>query len=228
MRLIRPVCLGASFLIMFAVAGDTGVHPRAGSTDYPVSRPAKNAAIGAALVPADQVKKILPAEISKDYVVVEVAVYPQDGAAVDVVALDFALKFGPDGVRYPSTPQEVASAWTEKQPSLPGHGIHGTAEAGVTYNDGGDPATGRVHERSTYESVSVTNNPSPGNPPPPPYDPSGVEARAREKALPEGQARHAVAGYLYFPVPAKRHKGANLELKYFKDGATVVLPLPAR
>lgn len=228
MRLIVPVCLGASLLVTLAVAGDTGVPPRASSRDYPVSRAAKNTAIGAALVPADQLKKILPAEVSKTYFVVEVAVYPQDGAAVDVVALDFALKFGPDGVRYPSTPQEVASAWTEKQPSLPGRGIHGTAEVGVTYDGTTDPAAGRVHERSTYESVAVTNNPPPGGPPPPPYDPSVVEARAREKALPEGQTREAVAGYLYFPLPAKRHKGANLELKYFKDGVTVILPLPAK
>jgi hypothetical protein len=228
MRLVPPVCLGAGLLVSFAVAGDTGVRPRAGSADYPVSRPAKNAAIGAALVPADQVKKILPAEISREYVLVEVAVYPQDGAAVDVVALDFALKFGPDGVRYPSTPQEVASAWTEKQPPLPGHGVHGSAEAGVTYDGSNDPAAGRVRGRSTDESVTLTNNQPPGDPPPPPYDPYAVQARTRQKALPEGQTRVAVAGYLYFPVPAKRHKGASLELKYLKDGDTVVLPLPAK
>lgn len=228
MRLVALVCLGAGLLVSFALAGDTGVPPRASSRDYPVSRPAKNAAIGAALLPADQVKKILPAEIGKKYVVVEVAVYPQAGSTVDVVSLDFALKFGPDQIRYASTPRDVASGWQENQPPLPNRGVHVTAETGVAYDTGNDPGTGRVHERSTYESISVTNNPPPGDPQPPPYDPYVVEARARQKALPEGQTRDAVAGYLYFPAPAKRHKGASLELKYLKDGGTVILPLPTK
>ena len=123
MRLTVIVCFATTaVLASLAVAGESGLEPRPSSSDYPVSKTAKEAAIGALLAPGDQVKKILPEEISKKYVVVEVAIFPQDGVAVDVTSLDFALKFGPDDTRYPSTPHDVASVWKEKQPSFPSHG----------------------------------------------------------------------------------------------------------
>jgi len=230
MRLIPTVCFSAGLLVTLAVADDQGVRPRPSSADYPVSRPAPSATIGAVLVPSDQVKKILPAEISKKYIVVEVAVYPQAGSSVEVAALDFALKFGSGEIRYPSTPRDVASQWREKQPPLPGHGVDVTTETGVTYSSGNDPVNGRTHGWSTYQGVAVTNgNPADiSPPPPPPYDPYVVEARAREMALPEGRTADAIAGYLYFPVPPKKHKRAALELRYSKDGAAVKLPLPAK
>ncbi len=228
MRLILCASFGAALLVSLAVAGDTGVRPRPSAADYPVSREAENATIGAALVPADQVKKTLPPAISKKYVVVEVAVYPQTGSAVDVVSLDFALKYGPDDTRHPSTPHDVASAWEEKESPLPGHGPQVHGETGVAYSTGNDPGGGRQRGWSTYEGVAVTNDPAAAPPAQPPYDPYVVEARATEKALPLGKTTDAVAGYLYFPAPAKKHKGDALELRYSRNGATVTLPLPAK
>jgi hypothetical protein len=221
-------------LASFAAAGESGLQPRPSSSDYPVSKTAKEAAIGALLAPGDQVKKILPDEISRKYVVVEVAIFPQDGSDVDVTSLDFALKFGPDDIRYPSTPHDVAGVWKEKQPSLPSHGPEVHGETGVTYGSGNDPVNGRTRGWSTYEGVAVSNgHPSDAPavdapPPPPPYDPYVVEARAKEKALPEGQTSRAVAGYLYFPRSTKKRKNTPLELRYSKDGDVVTLSLPTK
>lgn len=227
MRLTAVVCFAViGPLASFAMAGDSGLPPRPSSTDYPVNKTSKAAAIGALLAPGDQVKKILPDEISKKYIVVEVAVYPEDGAAVDVASLDFALKFGPDDVRYPSTPHDVASLWKENQPSFPNHGTAVHGETGVTYGSGNDPVNGRTRGWSTYEGVSVSNDhPATTATPPPPYDPYIVETRAKEKALPEGETSNAVAGYLYFPRPPKKYKNAALELRYSKDGDVITLPL---
>jgi hypothetical protein len=212
-------------------AADNGTRPRPSSADYPVSRPAKTATIGAVLVTPDQIKRMFPADLNKKYAVVEVAIYPQAGEVVDIKSLDFGLQFGTDVVRYPATPQDIAAAWREKRdpPSL-GNGVEVTTETGVTYGSGIDPATGqRTRGWSTYEGVGVgVGRPSNVPPPPPGYNPNVIEAVAQEKALPEGKTSDAVAGYLYFPLPSKKHKGDALELKYSKDGASVKLPLPAK
>jgi hypothetical protein len=230
MRLLRIFVLTAA-VVTLASASDTGTHPRPSSADYPVSRVAQSATIAAVLVAPDQVKRIFPAEVSKKYVVVEVAIYPQAGEVVDVKSLDFGLQFGPDVVRYPATPQDIAAAWREKSvPLTPSRPVNVTAESGVTYGTGTDPNTGqRTRGWSTYEGVGVGTGKPPDAPPPPPgYDPNVIEAVAREKALPQGKTGDAVAGYLYFPLPAKKHKGAALELRYSKDGASVTLPLPVK
>ncbi len=228
MRLLLTVVLSAT---VTALASDTGTRPRPSSADYPVSRPAKSATIAAILVTPDQVKRIFPAEVNKKYVVVEVAVYPEAGEVVDVKSLDFGLRFGPDVVRYPATPQDIAAAWREKRdpPSL-GRAVDVTTETGVTYGTGTDPTTGqRTRGWSTYEGVGVGAGRPPDAPPAPPgYDPNVIEAVAREKALPQGKTGDAVAGYLYFPQPAKKHKGDALELRYSSGGASVTLPLPAK
>jgi len=230
---MRPFLTAAltAALAILASAGDTGTRPRPSSADYPVSRPVKSATIGAVLVAPDQVKRIFPAEVSKKYVVVEVAIYPQVGEVVDIKSLDFGLKFGAGVVRYPSTPQDVASVWREKSDPLAGHGVDVTTESGVGYGTGTDPTTGqRTRGWSTYEGVGVgVGRPSNAPPPSPPgYNPDVIEAVAREKALPEGKAGDAVAGYLYFPLPSKKHKSDVLELRYTKDGSSVTLPLPAK
>jgi hypothetical protein len=229
---MRPI-LTAVFLATVATlasAGDSGTRPRPTSADYPVNRPAKSATIGAVLVSPDQVKRIFPADVNKKYVVVEVAVYPQAGEVVDIKSLDFGLKFGADVIRYPAAPQDIAAAWRERNDPLAlGHGVDVTAESGVAYGTGTDPNTGqRTRGVSTYEGVSVGRPPDAPPPPPPAYNPNVIEAVAREKALPEGKTGDAVAGYLYFPLPSKKHKGDALELRYSKDGSSVTLPLPAR
>ena len=230
MRLTVAVFIAIGGLASLAVAADSGLSPRPSSTDYPASKTAQAVAIGATVAPADQVKKTLPEEIAKKYIVVEVAVYPQAGSPVDVASLDFALKFGSDDIRYPSTPREVASFWKESEPSLPSRGAEVHGETGVTYGSGNDPVTGRrTRGWSTSDGVAVSPGAPPDAPsPPPPYDPYVAEARAREKELPEGQTSQAVAGYLYFSRPAKKHKKAALELRYSKDGEVITLPLPAK
>jgi hypothetical protein len=45
-------------------------------------------------------------------------------------------------------------------------------------------------------------------------------------ALPEGKTASPVAGYLYFPLPLKKTKGA-FELQYTHDGSSANLTLPA-
>ena len=70
MRDIRCLC----FIAVLAVGADTGVSPRPSSSDYPIHASGKTATLAAAIVPPEQVKRILSDYVSSRYVVVEVAV----------------------------------------------------------------------------------------------------------------------------------------------------------
>ena len=103
-------------------------------------------------------------------------------------------------------------------------------ETGVVYSRTNDPVNGRRSGWGTYEGVGVTNDPRAAAPPPPPRqgpDPQIVEQRVREKSLPQGRTRNAVAGYLFFPQYTK-HKGSGMELQWSKDDASVALRLPEK
>jgi hypothetical protein len=215
------------FAVALAARGGTGVPPRPSSSDYAVHQATQTSTIAASLVPPDLAKKIFPAEVNKNYFVVEVAVYPQDGQRVDIDLFDFALKFNADEVSHARTPEEIASQWEEKNAPQPPHKVDVTAETGVVYSSGNDPVNGRSRGLGTYTGVAVTSG-QPDLPPPPPGDPRVVEAQVRERALPEGPTVQPVGGYLYFPLISKKNKKAATELQYFKDGVSVSLALPAR
>ncbi len=77
-----------------AMLARAGVPPRDASTGYPAHGPADAATIAADVVPSNLVSKMLSSEISKDYIVVEVAIYPDNGVPFDVKLADFALRVG--------------------------------------------------------------------------------------------------------------------------------------
>jgi hypothetical protein len=223
-RILRSCLLIAPL----ALAGD-GRTPRTSSNDYPVHEDTKTAIIAAVRVAPEQLNKNFPADFSKKYVVLEVAIYPKAGA-IDVVAADFLLRLA-DGESHPDTPEEVAGVWrphTTAHPDVLRNGPHVTTETGVIVGTGTDPATGRrTTSTGTYESVGVTNRPGPA----PPSSNSSqdnadrMQALLEKWALPEGKTSSSVAGYLYFPVSAKRSK-APMELQYTHEDSSATLKLP--
>jgi len=225
----RSLCFATlGFMAAMAARGGAGVPPRATSSDYTVHQDTGDATIAATLVPPDLAKRIFPADVNKNYFIVEVAVYPLNGQTVIIDSFDFGLKFGADEVSHPRTPAEIASMWGEKNAPQPPSKVSVTGETGIAYGTGTDPATGRQqHGVATYSGVAVgSGQPSP--PPPPPGDPRAVEAQVGARALPEGPAARPVAGYLYFPLISKKDKKAAMELQYLKDGVLVSMPFPAR
>lgn len=209
-----------------AFAADTGVPPRPASTDYSARGPAEAATIAAALVPATQVRKMFSAEISKQYVVVEVAIYPQGGVPFDVESSDFALRVG-QKVGRADRPLDVAP-WPERRDAGRHLPVDVTVESGVIYERGNDPEYGRRQGVGTYTAVGIETAGQGTTPPPPPdpgVDPRIVYDRIQRKALPEGDTRKVVAGYLYFPQYTKRKRTDAMELKYARDDVAVNLNL---
>jgi hypothetical protein len=96
---------------LLASAADRGLPPRARVSDYPAHQTTSIATLAAAIVPAHQVQGTFTADIARHYLVLEVAIYPQQGQRVNVDLLKFALKVG-DAAVYPGKPGDVAIPWT--------------------------------------------------------------------------------------------------------------------
>jgi hypothetical protein len=230
---VRKLLFPASLTLVFSAiswSGD-GVPPRTSSSDYPVHQEAKAVTVAATRVTAEQLNKTFPSDLARKYIVLEVAIYPKEGPAVQVEALDFVLKFGADAERHPDTAEDVAWMWRPTgaaHPDVTGN-THVTTESGVVLASGQDPATGRrVNSVGTYEGVAVSNGPNQTSPAPASrVDADRMEALLKKFALPEGKINSPIAGYLYFRIPAKKTKGA-LELQYAHDGSSADLTLPAK
>ena len=102
---MRRILFSGLVIAVLTFGGD-GRTPRSSSSDYPVHQDTKTATIAAVRVPPEQLNKNFPADFSKRYVVIEVAIYPKDGATVDVVSMDFVLRLA-DGEAHPDTAEEA-------------------------------------------------------------------------------------------------------------------------
>jgi hypothetical protein len=223
----------------------TGVHARATAADYAVSQQTNHATYAASLIPADQVKHLFPIDISKTYLVFEVACYPSQSGpvALNPVAVnprDFLIKSASHSeFVHPTDALTIAAFNQDKRtpPSLPGRGPQVTTEVGVGYESGRDPYTGqRVHGTYTEAGVGVTNNPGPDMYPPPrprpgssPQDRQALENELSDKSLPRGTFTAPVAGFLYFAAePLKKSKG-TYDLQHLDGAASKIdLIVPAK
>ncbi len=218
-----------------------GLHPRPTPADYATSRQSKLATYAASVIPADQVRHLFAVDISKTYVVLEVACYPGQPGAVTLDPTDFLIKTVKTGefVR-PADSVTVAAVMQDKNTPRPPT-IRTTqvyTEASIGYESGTDPVTGR-REHGTYTEggVGVGNGPNappyPGPPPPgaTPQDRMLLEQQLGERALPPGPVNAPVAGYLYFPLNSLKKSNGSYALQYLADGSGKVqlqVPLKSR
>lgn len=221
---LAGICAGLALSGGLVFAKDSGVPPRASASDYAAKHDLSAATLAASVVPAKQVEKLFSSRIAKDFVVVEVAVYPENGRNFDVDWFDFGLKTG-DTVAHVEHPREVAMAWPEKTGDT-NKPVTVITDTGVAYGHYSDSTGQHRNQLGTYENVDVTNDPRSATPPNPGPDPQLVEARIQDKVLPQGHAKTPLAGYLFFPRTGKKHKGDLAELQWSKDRESARLKLP--
>lgn len=231
----RNVLFFLSAVLVFASGAD-GIKPRPAASDYPVKDQAGNVTIAAAVLDPDQVKSLFSTDL-KDYVVVEVGVYPAAGNNVNVTPDDFAIRIGTDEVVRAANPGAIAAAKVRKNaPSRQSRrsdiDIYPTADIGYESGGGGyDPVTGR-RRGGMYGGggvgVGVGGSRYPDYPAPASTGPDRevMQQELADKTLPAGPTDQPVAGYLYFRLPPKSQNSA-LELQYYAKSGKVRLPLPA-
>jgi hypothetical protein len=164
--------------------------------------------------------------VAPDHLVVEVAVYPK--RPLPVAASHFSLRVNGKKERvYAQAPQFVAASlkysdWTQRPTTTIGVGV---GDAGVVI---GPPRPGPRFPGDERDR----------QPPPAPRAPAPAPAGGYEKpeemtaaelavhvALPEGETKFPVAGYLYFPFKGKPGSIRKLELLYEGPAGSATLRL---
>jgi hypothetical protein len=211
-----------------------GVRPRSSAADYAASASAEGVTYAATQLSPDQVKHLFTSDISKSYLVFEIAVYPSSQANAAVQPDDFLIRTGPKGeYAHPADGVTVASVIQQKTTPRETHPpITSSGGVGVGIASGTDPVTGR-RVRTVYSEADASVGA--GGPPPYPSPPGSspvdrglLESQLMDRALPEGQFTVPVAGYLYFPASyVKKHSGNNYEMEYTTEGGRkVLIPVP--
>lgn len=210
-----------------------GVHPRATPDDYAVKAQGKGAAYAASLVPTEQAKHLFAFDITGQFLVFEVAYFPQDNHWSRLDIDDFVIKRGDKGdVTHVADASAVASEIQRKNAPKRAESL-GTGdtqihtEAHIGYESGRDPVTGQ-RVNGTYSgagvgvgrqgSADVPDPPGPIHPGGSPEDRKVLSAQLQDRQLPNGKFDHAVAGYLYFAkAAAKKDAHGNYVLEHLGE-----------
>lgn len=234
------VC-GVTFcgVTVWAQQQPSGVTARSKPEYYAVHVEAGGRTFAASLLSTDQVKHLFASDISRKYLVIEVACYPESGTSMEVRPDSFTADGRDNDIVRPSDAMTVAARMEQKreEPKLPSEIGDVQTEANIGYETGTDPYSGRrVH--STYEGVGVGvgNGSAPDRTPR--SDPSSdwahdmetLQHQLEDRGLPSGKFDHPVAGYLYYPIALVKKPGKEgYRLKYDGDiRDTAVLLLPAK
>jgi hypothetical protein len=211
-----------------ASAGPKGTVPREDADKYQAHEERDGLKIAAEILTPDKARKAFSSNVNRCCIVVEVAFYPQKDKPVSVLLDDFSIQ--PPDTDYsvrPISPQVVAARLVKKSEST--RHVETVETVGVGYESGTyiDPVTGRpvrYHGVTTEAGVGVGVGPS-GYPGQTQHDRDNLEGELSEKAVPEGVAAKAVAGYLYFPSSVREKKKTPLRLKYKLGDQTITFDL---
>jgi len=225
---------------LFADDAPQGVPARPAASDYAAKAQWRNATFAASLIPSKQVEHLFAFDISKSFVVFEVACYADSNAALKISREAFVVKD-----IHSAEPETVASAIErQNQPPMPSShplGVETAATIGVQH--GTDPYTGRP-VTGVYTGGSATaeaggnrrdggypQDPKPGGTP---EDRRMLAAQLKVRGIPEGPVNRPVTGYIYFRKSDIKAQGGSYELQYLAEedgtGAThaVTLTVPAK
>ena len=195
-----------------AVHAQHGLPARPTPDQYPAKASSPAVTVGAEVMDPGQVKNEFSTTLTPTYQVLEVAVYPAKGSTVDITLLDFGLRVDGRLIR-PAAPGTIA-AMNQKKARSGSRDIVLWPAVGVSTGTWGTGANVGV-------GVGVgPNRPGPGSTD---RDRRIMETEMDDRALQDGPASSAVAGYLYFPVGET--KATTIELVYQHGKGELKLPL---
>ncbi len=201
-----------------AVALGQGTDPKPKADDYDVHAATSKGALGAEFM-VHSFSGRGQTYVAKDYLVVEVALYPPKGQGIQVRPGEFSLRVnGRKTLLTPVSPSEVVSSLQHADWSL----NRGVELGGTLGNTGvilGRPAPSRIPGEPSGRAPQPPRAPDSGSP-------GGIDPEPRvtaaelvvETALPEDPRRGPIAGFLYFPYKGKPSGIKSLEL-LFEDAA---------
>ncbi len=202
-------------------AGGEGLKPRASASDYPASATGAAAAIGATLLTADEARSRFSTDVSRGYLVVEVGVYPKDGAPIDLGPGDFMLRLAgrEDSIR-PVGPKAIAGVLQKSASGDREITLYPNVGVGYESGRGYDGIRRGGWSTSTGVGVGIGDTRPPASTD---ADRKTMEMELAEQQLPEKVVTAPVAGYLYLPGKVKPDR--QYELEYQSPAGKVVVRL---
>jgi len=214
MRYLLPICcIGQCAALAFG----QGTEPKPKPEDYEVHAQARTAAIGAEFT-VHSFSRGEDSYLAKDYLVVEVALYPPKGQTFEVQDANFNLRLnGKKQLLEPQPPTMVAAELRHPEWEQP-TGVR--PEVGVGVGN-----TGVILGAPRANPNPFPGSQAPGTPSPPIHrpgdDPDGLrtppvkaDELLLETALVEGPHHSPISGFLYFPYRGKISSIKTLELLY--------------
>jgi hypothetical protein len=222
------ICL-VMLLAVSLLPGAQGTVPLKKAADYRNHVEIDGMEVGALILNSSQMKQRFVADLNREYLVVEVALYPKTGAELKLQPEKFVLRIaGDDRAIQSENPQVIAASLQKSGESK--RDISIVPVVGVGYETGTrgyNPTTGTTRRSgglytSTGVAVVVGDSP-PSNP----KNEDVMTIELSEKGLPEGTYSKPVAGHLYFRVGKSTFKDnrAKFELTLELDGKETTLAL---
>lgn len=222
---MRP---SAYLMVLWCVAALAQIEPRQAAKDYPAQAVLSSASFG-----VEYLVRSVSAQnrtfFLNEYLVVELGVFPARGVKVPLALSQFRLRVTQK--KKQETLPAIGPEFVAASLHYPDWNYRRGAEAAVGAGDGavilGRP---RTVERFPGDPSGRSRPP---NPPRAPDTDHGVEqpepVRAEDvvnaTALREGEADHAVAGFLYFPWKGKTRDLRSVELVYEGPAGSAVVRL---
>jgi len=226
---MKPIAFGmfAALIASFLLA-DQGTAPLRRVSSYRDSTEIAGIGVGATLLREPEVKQRFITDLGRDFLVVEVALYPKSGTDLEVLPEKFGLRIGEERTLRPENPKVIANSIQKSESGK--RDIVVVPMVGVGYESGRvgyDPATGTYRRQGgVYTSAGVMVGIEPSTDP----NPKNEETMAlelTEKGLPGGSFGKPVAGHLYFRVGSKTAKNTEITFALVGElnGEEVILPL---
>jgi hypothetical protein len=204
-----------------ALVAQSGTPPKASAQDYPVHANLEKLSIGAEYL-LHSFSSGREMFIAKNYLVVEVALFPAKGQNLLASAAQFSLRVnGRKQAVSAQAPEFVAASL--KYPDQD-RGLHPVAGLGPLVLGAPPPVErfpGDPNARTVPPPQMPTDNPS-GLDKEPPVTAEELAVRA---ALPEGEHKGPASGFVYFPYRGKLSRIHSLELQFTGPAGSVTLPL---
>jgi hypothetical protein len=205
-----------------AMAAQYGTAPKASAQDYPVRAQVEKLSIGAEYT-VHSFSRGSEMFIAKNYLVVEVALFPAKGENLLLNAGQFTLRVnGRKQLLLPQAPEIVAN--TLKYPDQNSPGVHPTAQLGPVILGQPQPAERFPGDRNA-QYPKPTQVPTDSGVGLDREEPVTAEQLVVEAALPEGERHHPTSGFLYFPYRGRISHIRLLELVFTAPAGSATLPL---
>jgi hypothetical protein len=220
----RIISFAIPLFISTALASQNGTVPRSSAAEYPAHTQENGISIGAKLLSAKEVRKTFISNVDRCCIVLEIALYPNNGKPLKVSLSDFVLRRNVDPGSKPSSPKVVAASLQHHARS--DRDIDVYPSTGIGYSSGTvyDPNTGMPRRAGgVYTQVGVGVGVGSNGTGASDQDRSVMETELTEKGLSEVPTSEATAGYIYFTA-LPRKKG-NYQLQYEYEGKKLVLPV---